>query len=200
MRQTKAVSAGDPRPGPRQGWADGICGPTPPPWPQVRHPGSGPIHGWTGLEWRFPSRSGAHLTGVRRSQFKSLLIRVIRAIRGFNCLFQDERNGCGEWLVGFSNGQARDEGIAEGEIQPTRAMLLNGQACPTPPVCARLCTLRPFVVHPAPTAPALAPSPLCCSPHPDGAPCLPPVPWHFKPCRLPRPESGSSPVPPPASV
>jgi len=46
------------------------------------------FHGWTGLEWRFSSRQAAHLAGVRQVQPKSLPIRVIRAIRGSNCIFQ----------------------------------------------------------------------------------------------------------------
>jgi hypothetical protein len=50
------------------------------------------MHGWTGLEQMFPARSGPHLAGVRRSKAESLLIRVIRAIRGPNCLFQIQRS------------------------------------------------------------------------------------------------------------
>ena len=66
---------------------------------RLRNPGTGigsgcdhgfhRSHGWTGLEWRFPSRSSIPLTGVRRSQGKFVLIRVIRSIRGSTCLFQD---------------------------------------------------------------------------------------------------------------
>jgi len=50
-------------------------------------------HEWTVLAWRFPSPPTSPLAGVRRSQAKSLLIRVIRVIRGFNCLFQVETYG-----------------------------------------------------------------------------------------------------------
>jgi hypothetical protein len=48
------------------------------------------FHEWTVLAWRFPSPPTSPLAGVRRSQAKSLLIRVIRVIRGFNGLFQVE--------------------------------------------------------------------------------------------------------------
>ncbi len=46
------------------------------------------FHRWTGLEWRISSRQADPLGGVRRSQTKSLRIRVIRSIRGSKCLFQ----------------------------------------------------------------------------------------------------------------
>ncbi len=47
------------------------------------------FHEWTVLEWRFPSRRNCHIAGVSvRSESKSQLVCVIRAIRGSTCPLQ----------------------------------------------------------------------------------------------------------------
>jgi hypothetical protein len=103
-----------------------LCGRTFPPlaaplrWTPAFHPESGSwsghrFHGFhrsAGLEWRSSSCQGVHLAAVPRTEPKSPLIcvhcalcgelpiRVIRAIRGSDCLFRSRPHhaaGCSRW-------------------------------------------------------------------------------------------------------